>query len=355
MAKLTKVFQGRDGKGQEDFYTGGGWSGADGESGSIYKTVGSPQESASRWRFSLKENELVEEPTIWLNKRTKVSRSDGIKRWDAGNLYCGLDKIEGDAYAASLTGAARHLGGEGDVIGVHGRGYAYHGKAKVWGGWFYAASRVDSEVVAGEAPIDMIGVEINLNHKREDISWTPAEGKGLYRGLVVTTADGGKRCHIGIDVGAQTSNKSDPWYVGLRIRKDSIVPFNDEREGNAASAILIEGSTLQSKAYGGLSFKNGTLAYGIDFTGIALIDNQAALVMKDDHRIRWGSRVSSRYISGNSVTGQVNFNNYAIAVNGNKVIGKQQQAISNASQGTEVDTINNILEALRSHGLIKRG
>lgn len=360
------TFSGPDGKGLDNFYGGGGWTGSDAMPGSIYNTTGAIYTNASRWRFALQESEVTKDPTIWLNKRTVLNRTDGVNRWDSGNIYAALDKIDGDAYGASITGVARHLGGAGDMIGVHGRGYGYHGQSKVWGGWFYAASRPNSDgSPAVDNVTDLIGIEINLNNGRGDVSWTPVVGKGLYRGLVVNTADGSGNAHIGVDIGAQLSSGSKPWYVGVRVRADGIMAF-DTPEGDQAAGVLIEGASGLAKRYGGICLRGVAFHYGLDLTGITTIDQNAAIVLKDDHRIRWGSRTSSRYIGGNSTTGLVNFSNYSIAVNGAKVIGDRQTGIfqltgtaDGATKNTETVTlielaryVKKVTDALIMHGMI---
>lgn len=49
---------------------------------------------------------------------------------------------------------------------------------------------------------------------------------------------------------------------------------------------------------------------------------------------------------------ELDYEDQEIRMQGTKVIGSQQTAIPNATSGTEIDTINSILTALRTHGLI---
>lgn len=345
---LRGTFVSSDGKGLNNFFAGGAWTGSDAESGAVFNSTGAIYTNASRWRFSLKETEKTKDPTIWLNKRTVLDRADGVNRWDAGNIYAALDKVGGDAYCASISGIGRHLAGEGDVIGLHGRSYGYHGKSKVWGGWFYAASRPDPVGGDNESIIDLIGIEINMNNNRKSVSYTPEAGKGLYRGLIVATADGSKNCHIGIDVVAQLSTNAAPWYVGMRVRQDSIMPF-DSSEGDLAAGILIEGSSSLAKRYPGIVLRNGCFHVGIDLSQVDTIDNNSALVLKNNDRIRWGTRTSSRYISASTDTAMVNFNNYAIAINNIKVLGERQLglfALTGTSSGASINTETCTLQEL---------
>ena len=336
-ATFSYTFKGPDYKGLDNFFGGGGWTPPNSMDGSIYNTTGATYTNASRWRFALQESEVTKDPTIWLNKRTALSRDDGVNRWDSGNVYAALDKISGNAYGASATFVARHFGGAGDMIGIHGRGYGYHGAAKVWGGWSYASSRPNPDgSPITENVTDLIAHEFNLCNLRGDVSWTPALGKGIYRGIVVNTADGSGTAHVGVDVGAQTSSGSKPWYVGVRVRANGIVAY-DQPEGDRAVGVLIEGASALSARYGGIALRGAALHYGIDMSEVTTIDNNAAMVFKDDHRIRWGSRTTSRYISANSSTALFNFNNYSVGVNGVKILGERQVGFSRMT-GTPLKT-----------------
>lgn len=362
---LRSVFTGPDGRGLDDYFGGGGWLGADAMNGSIYNTAGAVYTNASRMRYALTEDEVTKDPTIWLNKRTALSRDDGVNRWDSGNLYAALDKVAGSAYGASITGVARHLGGSGDMIGLHGRGYGYHGDSKVWGGWLYASSRPNPDgSPSTDNVVDLIGLEINLNNSRGDVSYTPAAGKGVYRGLVVNTADGSRNAHIGVDIGAQTGSNSQPWYVGVRVRSRGIMPF-DAPEGDRAVGVLVEGSNALSTRYGGIALRGAAFHYGLDMSEVVTIDNNAAIVLKDGHQIKWGSRTSSRHLSANSTTGLLNANNYNFAINGVKVLGARKTGIFQlsgtgdpTSKSTETVTlvelaryVKAISDALIDHGL----
>lgn len=365
-ASLRTLFTGADGKGLTDFYGGGGWTGSDASLSNIYNLPGGIHNNASRWRFALKKEELTSDPTLWLDKETQVSRDDGIKRWDVGNIYAALHKVGGSAYAASITGVGRHVAGSGDLIGVHGRTQGYHGAAKVFGGWFYAAARrnIDGSPVT-ENVTDLIGVEINMVNQRGDVSYTPATGKGEYRGLIVNTADASGTAHVGVDIGAQLSSGSKPWYVGLRVRSRGIVAF-DQPEGDRAVGVLVEGSNSLLTRYGGIALRGTAFDYGLDMSEITTIANNAAIVLKDGHAIKWGSKTSSRYLSADSTTALINANNYSYAVNGVKVLGQKVTGIfsltgtaDGASKNTETMTlqelaryVKKLADAAINHGFV---
>ncbi|ODH25330.1 hypothetical protein A6804_00740 [Escherichia coli] len=364
--QLRQIFDGPDGKGLDNFYGGGGWTGSDASLNNIYNLPGGIHNNASRWRFALKKEELTSDPTLWLDKETQISRDDGVNRWDVGNIYAALHKVGGSAYGASITGVGRHVAGSGDLIGVHGRTEGYHGSAKVFGGWFYAAARRNIDgTPATENVTDLIGIEINMVNQRGDISYTPATGKGEYRGLVVNTADASGTAHVGVDIGAQLSSGAKPWYVGLRIRARGIVAF-DQPEGDRAVGVLVEGSNSLLTRYGGIALRGTAFDYGLDMSEITTISNNAAIVLKDGHAIRWGRKTSSRYLSADSTTALINANNYSYAVNGTKVLGQKVTGIfsltgtaDGATKNTETMTlpelaryVKKFVDAAIGHGFV---
>ncbi|MGJ53588.1 phage tail protein [Escherichia coli] len=338
--QLRVVLTGQSGDGLNNFYAGSGWTGSDASPNNIYNLPGSIHNNASRWRFALKKEELTSDPTLWLDKETQISRDDGINRWDVGNIYAALRKVGGSAYGASITGVGRHVAGSGDLIGVHGRTEGYHGAAKVFGGWFYAAARKNIDgSPATENVTDLIGIEINMVNQRGDVSYTPSTGKGEYRGLVVNTADASGTAHVGVDIGAQRSSGAKPWYVGLRIRSRGIVAF-DQPEGDRAVGVLVEGSNSLLTRYGGIALRGTAFDYGLDMSEITTISNNAAIVLKDGHAIRWGRKTSSRSLSADSTTALINAKNYSYAVNGVKVLGQKVTGIFSLT-GTADGTTKN--------------
>jgi hypothetical protein len=55
----------------------------------------------------------------------------------------------------------------------------------------------------------------------------------------------------------------------------------------------------------------------------------------------WGAINLTKKVSGDG-----------LFIDGNRVVGERQAAIANATGGTEIARINDILAALRAHGLI---
>ncbi|WP_323896350.1 phage tail-collar fiber domain-containing protein [Aeromonas veronii] len=317
---FREELEGPNKNGLNGFYAGDGWEGDEAGSGNIYNQIGYEITNALGFRYR-RENVGDGSPIIWLEKETQLDRGDGVKRWDAGAAYLSLSKETGSAYGAAVTGVAKHKGGTGDMIGVHGRGIGYHANAKVWGGWSYAHSNVSPD---DENVIDLIGHEVNVRNGGKDAEYIPPTGKGIYRGLVVNTSDGSNICGIGIDIGRQTSTGAKGWYHALRLRAEGVV--SSYLSGVDTSQLLIEGSSQNSNRYGGISFRGGVLDYAIDMTKLdAAINNQAALTFKYGHRMRWGSKTSSRYVHvQDSDAGMVDFVNYSIGVNGKKVVGDRQ-------------------------------
>ena len=68
----------------------------------------------------------------------------------------------------------------------------------------------------------MVGVEINLVNlfSSQPHHENLPTGEGPYRGIIVTTADGGSACGIGIDVGDGSNRPvgESGWWTGMRLR-----------------------------------------------------------------------------------------------------------------------------------------
>lgn len=277
-------------------------------------------------------------PMLVYQKLSRSNRNTDPAAWDTVG-YFGLHKSGGDAFGAALTAYARVDGGTGDQIGLHARFLSTSNGAEGFGVWAYAAHTNPTSM-----PLELSGVEINLNYKGLDIPWPLPAGQGLLRGLTIVTADGGKAGHMALSIGAQPNTGG--WYDGIDIRADGIVSTVDA--GRDTRAIRISGGTTQAKRYGGISFGGAWLDYGIDFTGVTqpFTDN-AAIQLRQGDRIRWSAdKFSTRYITRPVGKDAVNFNNLAIQINSKRVIGAQMAALPPAA--TDLATAITLLNALRA-------
>lgn len=282
-------------------------------------------------------------PAFWSEKFSSVSRNVDPSTWDAGAGYFSLFKTGGDAYNAVTTSFGQHLGGEGQLIAGHMRAQGTHPEASVFGAWPYADANVSSGYVK-----EIIGMEINLRNRGDDVVRNPPAGQGLYRGLNILPADGSNVCNIALDIGTQTSTGSAGWFTGIRLREDGIVPTSTYGQ---SEQLLIEGGSTRANRYGGIKFESGYFDYGIDFTGADEYNSNAAIILGYGNKVTT-SLESSRYFNLIEAGALFNLNNFNLAINGTAVVGEQKDAISDATEGTEIVTINNILNRLRAHGLI---
>ena len=280
-------------------------------------------------------------------KFTSADRATDSGAWTQGG-YFGLIKRTGDAYGSALTGYARSDGGAGDMIGVHGRAQSStSGVGQLFGMWAYA-----SYDGANGLPLHLTGMEINVVNRSgdSDFAMPSVGGNAEARGIAIVTADGAKRAQIGVSI--ERMGGTAGWLLGMRVRADSIVPSLTPGVGRTC-AFRIEGGLSLETSYGGISFEGAYFDYGLDFSQMSQpFKDNAAIRLRPNDRVYFGDDVANRYMSRPSGRNAINFNNLAIEISGQQVLTSRQAAITNATAGTEVATINNILLALRTHGLI---
>jgi len=312
----------------------------------------------------------IAQPVTWVQKFSSVNRSVVPTNFDQVG-YFGLIKQSGDAYSVALTGFARIDGGDGgDTVGVHGRAQVNNVAGSGFAGWFVAETSAN---IADEV-VDLIGIEINfVNRKTTPLPFTPAPGKGTYRGLAVLTADSGRNGHIGIDVGKQ-SIALGGWYRGLRIRKDGVE--GDTVSGGKTCCALLEGrATLADGRVTGVVFGSGYFRAGIDFRDSdQIIGDNRAINLRPDHRIYWNETgdAISRYVhvaSGSNTFAAVNLNidtNGDYRVNNARVVtdrqvgwGAMTGTATRTSFATSTVTLEELAERVKAllddlavHGLI---
>lgn len=287
------------------------------------------------------------DPIDVLVKVSKASRASNPSAWDQ-TQYVGLIKDDGDAFGASFTAAAQHVAGSGDLIAGHHRAIAYHAGAEIFATWSY----VSTKSVTDDHVVDAIGHEINLA-LGFDAVWDMPVGKGDARGLIVNTADGGKRGHTAIYVGRHPGTGG--WLQGLRIRGGAIA--DDEGGTLNSRAMTIEGALYANERYMGLVFEDGNYRNLIDMSRVSATRTvgEAALTLPAVGRMRWGDPTSGKYVApvadGSNL---LNFQNYAIAMNGVKVLGLPSEPVANATDAASAITqLNLLLAVCREQGFLK--
>jgi len=370
-AALRTIFTGKDGKGLNNFYGGGGWTGSDVAGVNIYNNGTIQYTNALRQRFSIPLTDSPD-PVQWIEKKSNATRDDGVSRWEQGCFYGYLEKQGGSAYGAAATFAARHEGGTGQLVGAHFRGEARHANAEAWGGWSYGAVSGDAGTGGANTGAKSVIVhEFNLNNGCSiDKGWmVGAELEGNTRGLVCTTTDGSNRVTHMINVGRGSAAPNGYIWTGLLFRGDSIVPPTEAPTvvGNG-EYVRLEGSIL-SNAANGIRFRNGNFRVGISLTESGF-SNNCAILLGDNQRIVVGAGpANTTYLSLNRTENWANFNNLNVRVNGNQVLsgrktgwgsptGTTSRAAFNSGTITHEDLAKVVaaliqdLHASTGHGLI---
>ena len=326
-------------------------------------------------------------PLIWAEKTSNAQRTTGgPKYFDVAMQGALTLEKTATAFGVGVSGFIRSSAGDCtssstwvDAIGVHGSGKAIGKDGRVWGFWGQAGTADDG---TGIRPSQIIGMELNLVNTHDaqphHESGLPL-GEGAYRGLVVTTADKGKTCGIGIDVGdgsGRTPGESG-WWTGMRLRANGIAPAGTDWKTTYTQdsmQLKIEGSNNYAKRFGGISFStrvDGTtgahFTYGIDMRKAKFQDNNA-INLANDHKIYWGelSGGPTKWIGYEDSTKCMNFRNTPISINSVKVLGPKVGGINSltgSSSGSSYNTatittqelamyVKKVVDALIGHGMI---
>ena len=86
--QLRRIFDGPNGKGLNNFYGGGGWTGSDAGSGNFYDNPNHTSTNALRQRWRIPAGEATD-PIFWWQKETTANVTDG---WEQGTFYSALIK-----------------------------------------------------------------------------------------------------------------------------------------------------------------------------------------------------------------------------------------------------------------------
>ena len=341
-AALRTLFTGKDGKGLNNFYGGGGWTGSDVAGVNIYNNGTIKYTNALRQRFSIPLTDSPD-PVQWIEKKSNATRDDGVSRWEQGCFYGYLEKQGGSAYGAAATFAARHEGGTGQLVGAHFRGEARHANAEAWGGWSYGAVSGDAGTGGANTGAKSVIVhEFNLNNGCSiDKGWmVGAELEGNTRGLVCTTTDGSNRVTHMINIGRGSAAPNGFIWTGMLFRGNSIVaPTEVTTVVGNGEYMRLEGSIL-SNAANGIRFRSGNFRVGISLTESGF-SNNCAILLGDNQRITVGTGpANTTYLSFNRTENWANFNNLRIRLNGNQVISERRTGWGSPSGTTSRAAFN---------------
>lgn len=322
-------------------------------------------------------------PLIWAEKTSKMKRVEGGTKWfDVAMQGTVTLEPEASAFGIGVSGYVRSSAGDVlttgksvDAIGVHGSGKAIGRNGRVWGGWFQAGSGDDG---SGVRSSQLAGVEINLVNllTSQPHPENLPTGEGPYRGLIITTADGGTTCGIGIDVGdgSGLAAGASGWWMGMRLRRNGVLPSGDWKNNylEDTQQLKIEGSISNTSRYGGIRLGGRQDGQGKNFTyGINLLDasiqDANAINLAADHRIYWGPVLGTvKWIGYEDSTGAFNFRNMNIAINSTKVLGPRVTgiyAMTGTADGTSKNTetvtlpelariVKKLLDAAIAHGFV---
>lgn len=216
----------------------------------------------------------------------------------------------------------------GGAIGIQTRARILSPTASGWGGWSY----VD---VAGNLPVRAIGHEINVRcNIPQPLIWS-ASG-GVVDGLVIATVDNGSNNMANSAIKISRSSQGQGFLTGIRIGYKTILP-SDTTDLSVLNgeAFLINGGSIAAEQYGGIRLGANDGAgftkfhYGLRMNE-AQFNNNVAVWLGDNQRIRWGDALNSGpYLTCTGSEHQVvgaplNITNgvaSALRTNGSKVVG----------------------------------
>ena len=296
-------------------------------------------------------------PLIWAEKTSNMQRVDGGTKWFDVAMQGALTLeptatafgVGVSGYIRSSAGDVLTVGKSVDAIGVHGSGKAIGQNGRVWGLWGQAGNGDDG---SGVRSSQLVACELNLVNlfASQPHPENLPTGEGPYRGLIVTTADGGKGCGIAIDVGDGSGRPvgESGWWIGLRLRKDGVRPAGDWRNNylEDTQQLKIEGSVSNIHRYGGIRLGPRFDGSGINFTyGFnalgSVFQDANAINLDEAHRIYWGPvSGATKWIGYESATGSFNFRNMTLSINSTKVVGLRKTGFDRMT-GTPLKTTFN--------------
>ncbi|EOY8684592.1 TPA: hypothetical protein MDA92_004496 [Escherichia coli] len=262
---------------------------------------------------------------------------------------------------------------EGGAIAIQGRAKTTVATSSGWGGWSY----IDVQSIL---PVRAIGHEINVRcNIPSPLEWS-ASG-GIVDGLVIATVDNGSNNMANSAIKVSRSSQGLGFLSGLRFGYRSIVPSDtsDMTKLNG-EAILINGGSSNAERYGGIrigandGFGFTRFHYGLR-TNEAEFNNNVAIWLGDNQRLRWGTQVSSGpYLHYNATDFEfigaalnvVNGLGSSLKLNSVKVLGPRVTGIfamtgtaDGTAKNTETVTLPELaryvkkgFDALLSHGLM---
>ena len=235
------------------------------------------------------------EPILWVQKISAANRNTIPKAWDQG-AYFGLQKRDGDAYGAAVTGYGHYRGGSGDLVGVHGRVMTQVNDSRAYAGWFYCSVMPDTTPTAAHA------LELNGSNSGTDLGYG---GKTqLVRACMADSTSSANRFSSAFTIGRSTLGGDNGFYTGLAIESNAII----KSIGADNEAIRIDGPTnTTGGSIGGIRLAKGSGAdtglfkYGLS-TSEASFSNNNAILLAAAQRIRWGDQSTGVNISAGTTT-----------------------------------------------------
>lgn len=296
---------------------------------------------------------------MWVvQKFSSADRSVDSSAWDQAGYYA-IQARSGDAYRAALTGFTRAFAAAGgDHIGVHGRSDVRSSGSRGYGVWAYGADLTSVGNAAACHAGEFNGQSLN----------DPGYGSDhqCLRLCMADSATAGNRFGSALNIGNPTHGGEAGFHQGIWVQSNAILGS----AGLDGEAMRVDARTNNTAgATGGIRFAKastthtGVFKYALRTDEAAFTANEA-VIMASGQRVSWfvsGSRTTS--IVGGSTSVTVNASNgiaipdvaangVGVSVGGQRVLSTRQAAIPNATAGTEVATLNAILNVLRVHGLI---
>lgn len=239
-------------------------------------------------------------------------------------IYASASSVPGALWSAAIHGETKHDGGTS--IGMSSESASY-----TTGGTFYGAVLNNTTGTAAETH--------------------PTTGASVVAHPSATAL------YI---TGGNTRGEMGQWVRGIRFSALSMRPIGTLVRDESSCAQGYWSLPESSKSNADILLE-GTAPQGIILQGTYSSGNAIRLKSGDAIAYEATGAVKTKYNSTllrfglyNGSTERVGFGtaSFGMFFNGVKVVGTQQSAISDATAGTEVTTINSILSAMRNHGLI---
>jgi hypothetical protein len=281
---------------------------------------------------------LVDEGGVWSGKSYVFN---GISKTFDSSYVTDVDGMGFSGPTVGLFVFVNNEDAPGDVTAILGDAVARQSDVTVFGGNLIARN------AAGTTNTKLVGLEIDVEPA---LGTTMAGGSiGLAMNMF-SIAGPAPAIQIGGLGGGSWANGIVMTHVrgsGLAAMTGAtMTSLMDTSQGTYTNAPIVLGKGVgQSINFGGESFGSTPFLYGDAANNIVAVMGSGGFLVIEDHTATQKFTFSSSGNLGMPTGGNV-------IISGKQVLAARQADITYAASGTEIVTINSIINALRLHGLI---